>query len=284
MWRFRSRTVVALLAGLVVAAAGVAFFLLRGDGAPASDGESARFESWNPVTPSSSYRVVIRHVKRGPTPPAQAAGGEISMLPPADALRTIVIAVDADCEATATVTVTDNATGIAWYETRTTREGDVVEFFPRPGIIVTDENRFLELGAPPGPGLDAIECGKEYAGPAGGWGQRISELGAAPVGSADYLSEPVSRYELTAPVDDQDRASLRAVFGDRADDFHDAVETRSVWLVHEEAGFVVSTALFVVFEDGHEELLDSEEILESAVTEPQWRPAGPVTVTEGNAS
>src|SRR3990172_8380862 len=136
MWRFRSRKLGALLAGLVVAAAGTAFFLMRDDAAPESNGEPGRFESWNPVTPSSSYRVVIRHVKRGPTPPPQAAGGEISMLPPIDALRTIVISVDANCEATATMTVSDNATGIPWYETRTTRDGNVVEFFPRPGIIV----------------------------------------------------------------------------------------------------------------------------------------------------
>lgn len=191
------------------------------------------------------------------------------MLPPLDALRTIVISVDANCEATATMTATDNATGIAWYETRTTREGNVIEFFPRPGVAVTDENRLLELGAPPGPGIDVIECGKEYAGPAGGWGQQILGLGASRKGSAEYLGERVSRYELTAPVGDQDRERLRGAFGDSPGDLQEVTEIRHVWLVHEVAGFVVSTSLFLVFRDGHEELFESEEILESKVTEAQ---------------
>lgn len=267
MWRFRSRSVVALLAGLVVAAAGVAFFLMRDDAAPATNGEPGRFESWNPVTPSSSYRVVIRHVKRGPTPPAQAASGEISMLPPIDALRTIVISVDANCEPSATMTLTDNATGIPWYETRTARDKNVVEFFPRPGIIVTDENRFLELPAAPGPGLDAIECGKGYEGPAADWEARLSKFGASRTGSTEYEGEPVSRYESTAPADAVVRGSLIQGSDGRPADFEDVTEVRSVWLVHEGAGFVVSTSSFLVFRDGHEELFESEEILESTVTE-----------------
>lgn len=269
MWRFRSGPVAALLAGLVVAAAGVAFFLMRDRAAPANGGGPGRFASWNPVSPSSSYRVVIRHVKRGPTPPAQAAGGEISMLPPLDALRTIVISVDANCEASATVTLTDNATGIPWYETRTTRDGDVIEFFPRPGIIVTDENRFLELPAAPGPGLDAIECGREYEGPAADWEARLSKFGASRMGSTEYEGERVSRYESTATVDAVVRGGLIEGSDGSPRDFQDVTEVRSVWLVHDGAGFVVSTAVFLVFKDGHEELFESEEILESAVTEAQ---------------
>ncbi len=267
MWQFRSRTVVVLLTGLVVAAVGIAFFLMRDSAAPANNGEPGRFESWNPVTPSSSYRVVIRHVKRGPTPPRQAAGGEISILPPLDALRTIVISVDANCEPSATLTVTDNATGIPWYETRTTRGENVVEFFPRPGIVLTDENRFLELPAAPGPGLGTIECGKEYEGPAADWEARLSKFGASRTGSADYLGDTVSRYESTAPADAVVRGSLIQGSDGRPEDFQDVTDVRSVWLVHDGAGFVVSTSLFLVFRDGHQELFESEEILESTVTE-----------------
>jgi len=269
MWQFRSRTVVVLLTGLVVAAVGIAFFLMRDSAAPANNGEPGRFESWNPVTPSSSYRVVIRHVKRGPTPPAQAAGGEISTLPPIDALRTIVISVDANCEPSATMTLTDNATGIPWYETRTTRDENVLEFFPRPGIMVTDENRFRELPAAPGPGLEAIECGKEYAGPAGGWGAMLSKFGAARTGSTEYEGERVSRYESTGPVDAIVRGSLIQGSDGRPEDFQDVMDVRSVWLVQEEAGFVVSSSLILVFKDGHEEVFESEEILESRVTKVQ---------------
>lgn len=265
MWRFRSRKLAAFLAVLVLAGAGVvAFLLMRDDAAPANN-EPGRFESWNPVTPSSSYRVILRHVKRGPAPPPQAAGGEISMLPPLDALRTIVIAVDADCEPEASVTVSDNATGLEWYVIRSTRDQNLVEFFPRPGITVTEENRFLELGASAS-GFAGFECGTEYAGSAGRWERQLSELGATEIGSADYLGESVTRYEATGPVDDRARASLRAVFGTRDEDFAGAVETRNVWLVHQEAGIVVSTALLLVFADGHEELLESEEILESRIT------------------
>lgn len=266
MWRFRSRPAVTLLAGLVVAAAGVAFFLMRDDGAPAGGDGSSRFEAWTTVTPSSSYRVVIRHVKRGPTPPPQAAGGEISMLPPLDALRTIVISVDGNCVGAATVTVTDNATGIPWYETRTTPGSNTLEFFPRPGITVTDENRLIELGRAGSASLNAIECGREYAGPAGGWARQLSELGAVEVGRAEYLGEPVTLYEATALVDDGVRVSLRAAYGDRGHDFDGAVATRHAWLVHRGTGFIVSTGLFLVFDGGREELLESEEILESSVT------------------
>ena len=269
MWRFRSRKLVALLAGLVVAAAGTAFFLMRDDAAPESNGEPGRFESWNPVTPSSSYRVVIRHVKRGPTPPPQAAGGEISMLPPIDALRTIVISVDANCEATTTITVSDNATGVPWYETRTTRDGDVIEFFPRPGVTVTDENRFQELGPGPGPGIDGIQCGEEYAGPAGAWAQRLSDLGALRTGSVSYLGDAASRYELTSPVSERERENTWKNIPNSADIYRDIVAIRQLWVVHDHSGVVLATSTIAVLKDGHEELLESEEILESTVTEAQ---------------
>ncbi len=268
MWRFRSRFIVPLLAGLVVAAAGAAFFLIRDDRPSATNREPTRFESWNPVTPSSSYRLVLRHLKpKAPVPPRQAAGGEISMLPPADALRTIVISVDANCEPSATMTLTDNATGIPWYETRTTRDTNVVEFFPRPGIFITDDNRFLELPTAPGYGLDAIECGGQYEGPAADWEARLSKFGASRTGSADYLGDKVSRYESTAPADAVVRGSLIQGSDGRPEDFQDVTDVRSVWLVHDGAGLVVSTSLFLVFRDGHEELFESEEILESTVFE-----------------
>ena len=167
------------------------------------------------------------------------------------------------------MTLTDNATGIPWYETRTARDENVVEFFPRPGIVVTDENRFLELPAAPGPGLDAIECGREYEGPAADWEARLSKFGASRTGSTEYEGEPVSRYESTAPADAVVRGSLIQGSDGRPEDFRDVTDVRSVWLVHDGAGFVVSASVFLVFKDGHEELFESDEILESEVTQAQ---------------